>query len=430
MREEGCKMEYQKTQIKEGVQLHIVETDKFKTNLFAIFLATPLERKSVTYNALLTAVLRRGCKSLPTQMEISKKLEEMYGAVFNCGVDKNGDNQVLKFYVEALNENFLPEKEALGKECIHTLLDVIFEPYLENGVFKKEYVEAEKENLRNIIKARVDDKAKYALDRCIEEMYAGEPYGIYKFGYLEDIDEIDETNLYAYYEDLIQNCKIDVMLSGSHMVEKKEAFMHLEKISQIPARTPKYIPTAKNHNVHREKQENTVQESMQVKQGKLTIGLDVDVEEVQKQYAVSVYNAILGNGANSKLFRNVREKASLAYTAGSNYMKTKDAIFIRAGIEISNFDKALEIIKQQLEDMKQGAFSEEDLKDAKQLITATIKTIPEEQDTQLTYYYGKELSEHFETLEEYEENIGKVSAKDVQEVAQKIKVNTIYFLKD
>ncbi len=429
-RKERCHMEYQKTQIKEGVTLHVIETNKFKTNLFSIFLATPIDRKTVTYNALLAAILRRGNKNLPTQQEITKKLEGLYGAVFNCGIDKNGDNQVLKFYIEALNEEFLPEKEPLTKACMQTLLDIIWQPYIENGAFKKEYVEMEKENLKHIIRAKVDNKSKYALDRCIEEMYKDEPYGIYKFGYIEDLDGINETNLYEHYQKLLQTCKIDIMVSGHHIQDKTEQFTTLPEIQNIPERTPQYVPTVQNNNTHPDKEETLVEESMQVKQGKLTIGLDVQVPDRVMQYAVSVYNTILGNGANSKLFRNVREKASLAYTAGSNYMKSKSAIFIRAGIEIGNYKKALDIIKQQLEDMQKGDFTEENIQDAKQLLTSTVNTIPEEQDTQITYYYGKELSGYMETLEEYATNIQNVTKEQIQEVANQIKINTIYFLKD
>jgi len=423
-------MEYQKKQIKSGVTMHMIETNKFKTNVFAVFLSTPLTKETATYNALLAAVLRRGSKQLPTQQEITQKLEMLYGAIFNCGIDKNGDNQVLKFYVEALNELYLPQEEPLTKDSIQTLLEIIFEPYTENGVFKKEYVEAEKENLKNIIRSKVDNKGKYALDRCIEEMYKGEPYSVYKFGYIEDIDSINEQTLYAHYQNLIQSCKIDILLSGNTIETQKETIENLPQIQAIPERTPNYIQTTTNNNPHTDKEETVVMENMQVKQGKLTIGLDVNVENPQDQYAVSVYNTILGNGANSKLFRNVREKASLAYTAGSNYIKTKSAIFIRAGIEIANYEKAVKIIKEQLEDMKQGKFSEEDLKDAKQLITSTIKTIPEEQDTQITYYYGKELSGTMETLEEYENHINAVQKEQVQQVAKNIKINTIYFLKE
>lgn len=96
----------------------------------------------------------------------------------------------------------------------------------------------------------------------------------------------------------------------------------------------------------------TVQESMQVSQGKLVISLDVDSKIENLSYVASVYNAILGGGANSRLFQNVREKESLAYTAGSSYLKPKNMIFIRCGIEIQNYNKALETIKVQLDDLK------------------------------------------------------------------------------
>lgn len=216
--------------MKQGVTMHTIETNKFKTNLFALFLATPLTKKTATCNALLAAVLRRGSKNLPTQQEITKKLEALYGAVFNCGIDKNGDNQVLKFYVEALNEAYLPKAEPLTKASIQTLLEIVFEPYIENGTFKKEYVEAEKENLKNIIRSKVDNKAKYALDRCIEEMYQDEPYGVYKFGYIEDIDTINEKTLYAHYQNLIQTCKIDILISGNDVEAQKDRIEHLPEI--------------------------------------------------------------------------------------------------------------------------------------------------------------------------------------------------------
>ena len=104
-------MEYKQTELKEGIKLHMINTDKFKTNLIAIFMTTKLTREDVTKNAVISAILRRGSKSMPTQEEISKKMEEMYGASFDCGLDKTGDNQVLKFYLETINDNFLPQKE-------------------------------------------------------------------------------------------------------------------------------------------------------------------------------------------------------------------------------------------------------------------------------------------------------------------------------
>ena len=169
---------------------------------------------------------------------------------------------------------------------------------------------------------------------------------------------------------------------------------------------------------------------MQVTQGKLVIGLNVNETAENSRFITSVYNAILGGGANSKLFQNVREKASLAYTAGSNYNRTKNCIFIRAGIEIQNYQKALDTIKQQLEDMKNGNFTDKDIKDSKELIVASIEGISEEQDTEITYYYGQELADRFVNLKEYMEKIREVTKEQIIQIAQNIKVNTVYFLKD
>jgi len=137
-----------------------------------------------------------------------------------------------------------------------------------------------------------------------------------------------------------------------------------------------------------------------------------------------------GGTANSKLFQNVREKASLAYTASSSYVKAKNNIFIKCGIEIANYEKALDIIKEQLEDMRNAKFEDKDIEDAKRTIISNVKTISEEQDTEITYYFGQEISNIKYTLEEYVEQINKVTKEELQELAQKIKINTIYFLRD
>ena len=207
-------MNYEKQEIKQGITLHQIQTENYKTNLYAIFIATPLKRENVTLDALISAVLRRGTKNLPSQEQISKKLEMMYGASFNCGIEKTGDNHILKFYLEALSEEFLPKPEELIKESLGILLDLSFNPYTENGAFKAEYVEGEKQNLKQIIEAKIDQKDRYAYDRCTEEMFKGKPYGLYKYGYVEDLESITPETLYKYYQELISTAKIDIFCSG------------------------------------------------------------------------------------------------------------------------------------------------------------------------------------------------------------------------
>ncbi|OKZ74425.1 MAG: hypothetical protein BHW00_04745 [Clostridium sp. 26_22] len=422
-------VKYNEIDIKNGIKLHTIKTEKFKTNLIAVMLTTKLDRKNITKNALIPAVLRRGTKFMQTQEEINKKMEDMYGASFDCGLDKTGDNQILKFYMETVNNEFLPQDaENMIKNSIEKIFEIIFNPYLENGVFKKEYVEQEKENIKQIIDGKIDSKARYALDRCIEEMYKNEPFGLYKFGYVEDLKDINEKNLYEYYLELIKTCKIDIYISGIVDENIYNIIKQNENIEKLEERKPdfKEFELVKKEN----EEAKEIQESMEVTQGKLIIGLDVNILDKDARYKIMIYNSLLGGSANSKLFQNVREKASLAYTASSSYYRFKNNIFINCGIDIPNYQKALEIIKKQIEDMKNGDFTDEEIENAKNGIIASIKTIDDEQDTEITYYFGQELSGTKTSLEEYIENIQKVNKADVLEVAKQISINTIYFLKN
>ena len=176
--------------------------------------------------------------------------------------------------------------------------------------------------------------------------------------------------------------------------------------------------------------ENIVTESMEVTQGKLVLGLDVNIDKEDLKYDTLIYNSLLGGTATSKMFQNVREKAHLAYVASSSYLRNKNNIFINCGIDIPNYEKALELIREQIEDMKKGDFTEEEIQNAKKGIIATIKTIEDEQDTEVSYYFGQELSNQKVSIKEYIEKVENVNKKNIIDIANKITINTIYFLKD
>ena len=422
-------MSYKTQEIKKGIQAHVIETNKFKTNLFAMFLTVPLNRENITQNALIPAVLRRGTETLKSQEEISIELENMYGATLDCGVEKTGDNQVLKFYLETLNDNFLPNKENLSKKAIELLLDVIFNPLTENNHFKKEYVDSEKKTIKRLIDGRIDNKDMYAYTRCIEEMYKNEPYGLYKYGYIEDLENINEENLYTDYQNLLSIAKIDFFASGELQTDSVISIIEgNQNIQKLQEREDTHIVNTEDTEKKKEVQIQTIQDVKDVTQGKLVIGLDIDYYKKDSRYAMCIYNVILGESATSKMFQNVREKAELAYSARSTYVRQKNNIFIRAGIEIKNYSKALEIIKEQLEDMKNGKFSDEEIDNAKKYMTSGIKTVQDEQDSEITYYMGQELSKTLLTFEEYMDKINSVTREEILEIAKNIHINTIYFL--
>ena len=422
-------MEQNVKEIKKGIKVHILNTDKFKTNLFALFFTKKITREDVTKNALISLLLRRGSKTMNSQEEISKKMEELYGASFDCGIDKTGDNQVLKFYIESINDNYLPNvNENTLKTIIESLLDIAFNPYIENESFKEEYLEQEKNNLKRKIEGKKDNKAKYAIERCTEEMYKDKPFGLYKFGYIEDLDKIDGKNLYEYYKELINTCKIDIFLSGNVSKEAEKLIEDNENVKSLKERTPDCVfPTNEEKEV---KEENIVTEKMDVAQGKLVIGLDVNLSNDEQKYFTLLYNSLLGGSANSKLFQNVREKANLAYVASSSYLRYKNIIFINSGIEISNYEKALKLIKEQIEDMKQGKFTDEDIEDNKKGVISAIKTIGDEQDTEVIYYFGQELTGVSVSVNDYIKIIENIKKEDILDIANRVSINTIYFLRD
>ena len=409
--------------IKEGITLHTISTNKFKTNIVSVFLSKKIERNGVTEEALIPAVLRLGTQTIKTQKELNKKLEEMYGANFNCGIEKRGDNHVLKFYIEAINDDYCLNNESILQETINLLMDIVFNPLTENNTFNKNYVEGEKKNLKRIIESRIDNKRSYAYTRCVEEMYKDQDYGLYEYGYIEDLDNINEKNLYEYYKRFLNECKIDIFISGNFENSIEDVIKNNEQIKELKARTPEYI---KNSNNSTSKDNaNEVIEKMDVAQGNIVIGMDIASENKE---AINVYNAILGGGANSKLFQNVREKASLAYTAGSRYLRTKNAIFIRCGIEISNYEKAIGLIKEQLDDIKNGNFNEEDIGNAKELLIASLNSIEDEQASEISYAMSQELSGEEEKIEDTIQKIKNVDKEAILEVAKAIKINTVYFL--
>lgn len=432
-------MNYIKSTIKNGINLHLLNTNKFKTNLFSVFITTPLDRSTITKNALIAAVLRRGTQNMQSQDEISKNLENMYGASFDCGVEKTGDNHVIKFYLECINDSFLPNSESILKQCFNILTDIVFNPITRNNHFFQEYVESEKENLKQIIEGKIDNKNLYATDRCIEEIYINQPYGLFKYGYTEDLKNINAQNLYEYYINLINKSKIDIFISGDISEGSIDNLKNNINLNKLNERNANYFVCETN--VEKKKTNdkiNLVEEKMQINQGKLVIGLDTYTKNTDasiinnpiRKFATSVYNIILGGSANSKLFQNVREKESLAYTSSSNYIRVKDLILIKAGIEIENYNKAVSLIKEQLEQIKKEEFLDEEVENAKKLIISTVESIPDSQDSEITYYFSQELASENISIDEYINNIRKVSKKDVVLIANEIAINTIYFLRN
>lgn len=275
-----------------------------------------------------------------------------------------------------------------------------------------------------------------------------------------------KKNLYEYYLDVLKNSQVNIYINGKNAksVEiNEEANPNFKAVSErtengkenlkINSQDAKIKLQGKSENEENEicnnieknkttknnSEESTdldvtienidgkkiVKEKLDVTQGKLIIGLNVPSEN---KYAVTLYNTILGGGANSKLFQNVREKASLAYYASSRYIRRKDAIIIRTGIELPNYEKAVKVIEDQIEDMKNGKISDFEITSARTLISSSLKLIQESQDDIMAFDFDQELFNENLSFDEYYKKLGEVTLEEVIEVAKQVKINTIYYL--
>jgi predicted Zn-dependent peptidase len=251
-----------------GIDVFRVFSEKFKTNTINVFFHDNLRRESVTKNALIPAVLRRGCERFPTFRDIAFYLEELFGASFDCGVSKKGERQITQFYIEFVAEKYTGEGTDIFNKAFDLLLEIITKPVLVNGVFKSEYIDQEKENLSRLIKSRVNDKVQYAVDKCLEEMCRNEPFGIYEYGDVSQLESIDASDLYQHYRNALKTCPVSVYVGGN--VDENGINSVVEKLKQFERGKVRNVDiTSVEAEVGEVKH---VEERMDVTQGKLSLG--------------------------------------------------------------------------------------------------------------------------------------------------------------
>ena len=422
-------MENIQINIKDGIKLHIIPNDIYKTNLIRIAFTIDADKDTVTDTAMLPLILKQGSMNYPTQEKINTRLEELYGAEFVANIDKKGDLQVISFEADCIKDKYIPTKESITKEVFDLIFDIVLNPLIEDGVFNNNYLDIEKEKLKKMINELVDDKDAYSYYNCIHEMFGDGGYGLYQMGIESEVEKIDSKSLYEYYQKFIDKAKIDIFVSGEVDSDAIKTYID-EKVKDLKPRefdATSLISTISAKNVDNPKE---IFEKLDVTQGKLVMGCTIDSKQDNRNYVGLVYNSILGSGASSLLFQNVREKESLAYYAVSRFIDVKSLLFIRAGIEIKNYNKALYLIKEQMNKIIEGDFTQENIDDAKTTLYSNLRNVPEAQESSINYYFMQEFYTQKDSIESLMEKIEAVSREEIIEFAKSVKLNVIYFLKD
>ena len=411
----------------QHIRIHVLPTKRFKTFAISLYVGTPLKEETVTSTALIPFVLRRGTSSYPETIQFREQLEELYGAGFGFDVYKRGDHQIIQFRMDTINDSFVQSSDRLLDRSFSFLGEVVTSPAKENDHFRSSYVQQERDTVRKRLESIVNDKIRYAGERCIEEMCKGEPYRLHPLGERKDLPTIEADGLYQSYEQWLQNAGMDLYVVGDTTLEEVEKLV--EKYFHLNRNTSFEYKTEINQRQHREVQ--TVVEKLNVNQGKLNMGLRTSITYGDDRYASALmYNGILGGYPHSKLFVNVREKHSLAYYASSRYDGHKGIGTIQSGIEIPNYEQAVEIITNQLSDLKAGKISDLEMNQTKAMIRNLLKEIGDSAFEMISYDFNRQLSGKERTTMELLEQIESLTKEDVQKAAETFQLDTIYFLRD
>lgn len=409
-----------------NINIYLLPTPKFKTVLVTVLLQQVLEKKLAAQTALIPAVLERGTGKYPSFRDLKIRLEELYGAELGADVIKKGERQILSFSLEVVNDKFAPGENLL-RQGLLILRDVISDPFLENGIFKSDYVYQEKEQLAKEIKGLINDKVGYALERCIQEMCPAERFGVYKYGSIEELERVSAEGLYEYYRSLLKENPIDIFVVGE--VDPKETFDLIQETFNLPrsGEPVRFLPV-EVHNIPGEVRYH--EEKLPVNQGKLTLGYRTNISYRDEEYVpLMFYNGILGGFPHSKLFQNVREKASLAYYSFSRLEKHKGIQLIGSGIEVKNYQQALEIILEQVELIRKGKITREEMENTRRALISMYKVVGDSPYNLVNFYMDGLIGEREEGIDYFISKIEDVREDNVVEVAHRVHLDTVYFLR-
>lgn len=411
-----------KIKTKNDIQIRLLNTDKFTRNVISVSFLTPLNENAAK-NALLAGVMKLANEKYKTLNEVNKFLESKYGATYIVNVGKKGENQLLRFSVSFIADCYALEKENVSKSMMDFLYEMIRMPLITNGAFKTDYVNTEKLNLINNIKARKNNKRSYAKDSCIKNMCKNEDYGLDELGEIKDVEAITPQQLKEQYDIVLRNSNVVVSCLGRF--EKEDVEEWTDKLFDFKHNNIKisteYIKKADKI--------NEVIENMQVNQSILVIGFRLGIENYEdNMFSLIMFNTIFGGGPTSKLFLNVRERLSLCYYCSSEIDRLKGIMLVSAGISKENKLKTQEEIFAQLSSMQKGEITADELEDAYKTLEYSYEQTQDNLYALEGYYLNCFIGNSSLSVEEVLENFKKVTVEDIKKAACLCTPDTVYFL--
>ncbi len=403
--------------------LHFIKTDIFKTITMKVIFHTPIIKEDITKRNILSDILLQSTKEYKTRRDLTIKSEDLYAADIYTSNQRVGNYIMTSFILQTLNDKYTEENNF--EESIKFLHEIIFNPDVEEERFKEDKLELVKSNATLALNSIKEDAANYSLIRMSEAHDKTSPISYRMTGYLEDLDKITEENLYEYYERMLDNDYVDIFILGD--INEKELLPIIKKYFKFKKvkkrKASYYLPNKKPR-----KRRLFAKETTKNSQSKLAIACPITkMTDYEKNYSLLLANIILGGTGDSKLFKEVREENSLCYTIRSNYNRLDNLMVINAGIDNVNFDKAVELITKNIQDMKKGKFTDSDINVAKEFYKTSAESLMESPSRIINEVLTEEIL-GVEPLSERVRKIEKVTKKDIMRACKKINMDTVFLL--
>lgn len=418
--------QFQRERLCDGVHFSSVTDSKFKHNRITANLFLKLDRAAVTDNAIVPFILRKGCRECPDFTRLNQRLCELYGASLSCDVAKFGGYQVLEISIYGVDDRFTLGGEAMVEPCARLLTDILLDPNVDtNGVFDAHDVEIEKQQLIDTIESQINDKRVYALSRCKSIMCEGETIAVDKYGYIEDAEQITAKSAAGAYRRAIETAQIELFFNGCGNPETaKRIFM--EAFSKI-RRKPAPIETVST--AVRADQVREVKDEMDVAQSKLVMGFRTGGIPDRRAFgAMRMMVALFGGTPNSRLFTYVREKLSLCYYCAARFDRLTGLMFVDSGVEKQNKQKAYDEILNQLECIRRGDFTDEEITATRMLMQTSLKAVGDSLGATEEWYLTQIMAGVALSPDDESALLDGVTRGDIIEAAKRVTLDTVYFL--
>ncbi len=420
------KQDYYSDILPNNIRVFFLPTGKFKTVSLGLFVHQELREDLASSHALLPAVLKRGSRRYPDNIAIRRELERLYGAELATDVLKKGERHLISFSLSLVHDQYAPEIPDLFRQGMALLGDLISEPLQEGEGFRQDYLDQEREHLEREIRGLINDKSLYAMHRCLSLMCAGERFGIYKLGDLQGLSPITAAGLWQYYQEVFHSNPLELYVVGD--LEPQRVFDTAREVFSF-SRRPRGEALPDTEILQPVEQVKFKEELLPVSQAKLILGYRTNIPLNDPLfYPLMVYNGILGGFPHSKLFMNVRERASLAYYVHSQLERHKGIMVIASGIEGDNYEKARGIIEQQVDDIAQGRISPLEMENTKRGLTNQLRTQEDSPFQKINFLLDSSIGGQQESIEGMIKKIEAVTVEQIREAAAKISLDTVYLL--